>query len=224
MADFRLDQGRIQFRSREEAERDKQAQKEHEARERSEREEKFPEEHPAGYLAARQTEPGFRDAGHSPDGGFSRAASYREGGFDHGRGAWGAPGEVQASASVHAKPMEQNSREPTRTERAGHPGRDEPGYGAHGMERLSDDPRAFNLSGGPPHVGVDEQLRDEIDRELRKEPDLDARHVQVDVQHGEAFLTGSVPAHPMETRAERVSQRVQGIRRVHNGLTIMQLP
>lgn len=176
-----------------------------------ERERQFMEKHPAGYLAARLTASGSRDAGYEADRGLG-------GGFDHGRGIWGAPGEVRASGSAHTAPMHGLHHERTVTERIGHPDiRDEPGYGAHGFERPDEGP--FDLNAGGPTPASDAHLRSAIERALGEEPELDARGVAVSVRDAEVFLQGSVPEAAMKERAVQVSRRLEGVRQVHDELT-----
>jgi hypothetical protein len=67
---------------------------------------------------------------------------------------------------------------------------------------------------------TDTELHNEICRRLTRHGQLDARNIEVKVEHGEAVLLGSVQKRADKRRAENVALSVEGIWDVHNRLQL----
>lgn len=74
-------------------------------------------------------------------------------------------------------------------------------------------------------IGVrsDEDTRNDVVAELEWEPGIDSSGIEVIVDDGVATLDGSVSSYVQKLAAERGTQRVSGVRAVHNNLEV-QLP
>jgi osmotically-inducible protein OsmY len=66
----------------------------------------------------------------------------------------------------------------------------------------------------------DNELRQEVERELEWEPSLDERHIGVAVVDGVVTVTGEVDSFAEKWQAERTVERVAGVRGIANELTV----
>lgn len=66
----------------------------------------------------------------------------------------------------------------------------------------------------------DDRIREEVCDCMTDDPMLDASEIEVDVKHGEVFLTGTVTSRDQKRRAEDVAERVSGVRDVTNQLRV----
>jgi hypothetical protein len=108
---------------------------------------------------------------------------------------------------------------PSRTyEEISGPGYDE-GYG--NTERNQTSSRLYR-GAGPRNTPkkTDDELHDEICHRLTRHGQLDARNIEVKVEHGEAVLLGTVQKRADKRRAENVALSVGGVWDVHNRLKI----
>jgi hypothetical protein len=64
----------------------------------------------------------------------------------------------------------------------------------------------------------DERIREDINEELTRNPNVDATEVEVSVKDGEVTLTGTVENRHDKREAEECAYRVSGVRDVHNHL------
>lgn len=67
---------------------------------------------------------------------------------------------------------------------------------------------------------TDSDLQQDVLRELKWEPSIEAAHVGVAVKDGVVTLSGHVPSYAEKYAAERAAKRVHGIRAVANELTV----
>jgi osmotically-inducible protein OsmY len=67
---------------------------------------------------------------------------------------------------------------------------------------------------------TDKTLSDDVERELRWEPAVDATNVGVSVQEGAVTLTGYVPTYSDERAAVRAAERIYGVRSVANDIEV----
>jgi hypothetical protein len=68
----------------------------------------------------------------------------------------------------------------------------------------------------------DERIREDVNEELTRHPDVDASEVEVAVVNSEVTLTGTVDGRHEKREAEECAWRVTGVRDVHNQLRIKQ--
>ena len=81
-------------------------------------------------------------------------------------------------------------------------------------------PGPFRGYGPAEWVNLDTNIEEEINERLRMFGKLDASNIHVDVNHGEATLTGSVDSRKDKKQAEKIAESVGGISDVHNELVI----
>lgn len=65
-----------------------------------------------------------------------------------------------------------------------------------------------------------QQLRSDVERELRWEPDLDESHIMVSAKDGAVTLAGHVPTYAQEHRAVRAAEGVTGVCAVADDLEV----
>jgi hypothetical protein len=68
----------------------------------------------------------------------------------------------------------------------------------------------------------DERIREDVNEELTRHPDVDASEVDVAVMNAEVTLTGAVDGRHEKREAEECAWRVSGVKDVHNQLRIKQ--
>jgi osmotically-inducible protein OsmY len=66
----------------------------------------------------------------------------------------------------------------------------------------------------------DEQIREDVERELQWEPSVDERRIGVTVVDGIVTLVGDVESFPERWNAERAAERVSGVRAIVNDLEV----
>ncbi len=69
-------------------------------------------------------------------------------------------------------------------------------------------------------VRSDERVADELIERLTRDDHIDAREILVAVDAGVVTLTGEVPERRMKHRAEDLAVAVQGVREVHNRVSV----
>jgi osmotically-inducible protein OsmY len=67
---------------------------------------------------------------------------------------------------------------------------------------------------------TDSEIQEDVMRELRWEPSVDATHIGVAVKDGIVTLTGQVPSYAEKFAAERTAKRVHGVRAVVNEIEV----
>jgi osmotically-inducible protein OsmY len=82
-------------------------------------------------------------------------------------------------------------------------------------------PRGGHRGKGPQgYQRSDERIRELVCEALTDDDHVDATHVEVTVRDGEVTLAGIVDDRPMKRRAEEVTDRVPGVRDVHNQIRL----
>ena len=66
----------------------------------------------------------------------------------------------------------------------------------------------------------DERIREDVSEELTYHGGVDASDVEVRVENGEVYLTGTVSSRAEKRQAEDIAERVRGVRDVHNQLRV----
>lgn len=67
---------------------------------------------------------------------------------------------------------------------------------------------------------TDNELQQDVLRELQWEPSVDAAHIGVSVKNGVVTLSGHVPSYAEKYAAEKAAKRVHGVRAVANELDV----
>lgn len=102
-----------------------------------------------------------------------------------------------------------------------------PGQGGYGESRP--EPRSRNEAERPGgHRGrgprnilrSDERIADDLIERLTRDEEIDASEILVAVESGAVTLTGEVPERRMKHLAENLAAAVQGVRDVHNRLSV----
>ena len=68
----------------------------------------------------------------------------------------------------------------------------------------------------------DDQLFDQVNRELVTDPQLGARPLQITVTDGKVTVTGFVENEKLQKRVDKVVKKVKGVREVDNRVQIRQ--
>jgi len=66
----------------------------------------------------------------------------------------------------------------------------------------------------------DDRIREDINEQLTRHPDIDASDIEIDVHNGEVTLKGAVEHRSVKRQAEDVAEQVSGVRQVHNQLRV----
>jgi hypothetical protein len=66
----------------------------------------------------------------------------------------------------------------------------------------------------------DERIREEVNEELTRHPEIDASEIEVNVENGEVTLTGKVGDRHQKRLAEDLAERCSGVNDVHNQLKV----
>ena len=102
------------------------------------------------------------------------------------------------------------------------------GYGYEGQSTLSEGQGTWQQRGrfmgrGPKgYKRGDERIREDINEELTRHPDIDAYEIEVRVENGEVTLTGTVEDRHAKRLAEDLAERTSGVTDVHNQLRVRQ--
>ena len=70
----------------------------------------------------------------------------------------------------------------------------------------------------------DERIRDDVNEQLTRHPDIDAFEIDVQVSAGEVTLAGTVESREMKRMAEDVADNVFGVKEVHNQIRVQHQP
>jgi osmotically-inducible protein OsmY len=93
----------------------------------------------------------------------------------------------------------------------------EPRPGGSGQERQRGQ---FAGRGPKGYKRSDDRIREDVNEELTRNPDLDATDIEVKVESGEVTLSGTVDDRRAKRLAEELVERCSGVHEVHNQLRI----
>ena len=150
--------------------------------------------------------------GGRPDWGTART-HYR------GRGEWGGEGRWGREGWGGEAGREGSFRGGMSYYGAGYGG----GYG--GGIGYGQQPRGRYAGRGPRNYQrPDDRIRDDINEQLTRHPDIDASEIEVQVRAGEVTLSGTVESREMKRMAEDVADNVFGVKDVHNQIRMQHQP
>ena len=153
---------------------------------------------------------GYRGQGYGSRGytaqGYGSQGSFGQG----GRVAW-------------PEQRESYGRDYSRQERGGEWGRDREqwrGYGQGGQQSSQQQRGQFTGRGPKGYKRSDDRIKEDVNEELTRNPDLDASDIEVMVENGEVTLTGTVDARQAKRLAEDLAENCSGVHEVHNQLRV----
>jgi osmotically-inducible protein OsmY len=196
-----------------------------------------------GYGRASSGQAGYGSGRYSSEGAYGQPGygqgGYGQGGF--GPGAYGQPGFGQTgySGAYGQGPYGQGRQSQGMQGGRGESGYGESGYGegrvawpeqreSYGRQR---EPRPggsgqerqrgqFAGRGPKGYKRSDDRIREDVNEELTRNPDLDATDIEVKVESGEVTLSGTVDDRRAKRLAEELAERCSGVHEVHNQLRI----
>ena len=144
--------------------------------------------------------PGWSGQGGYYGQGWSGQAGY-QGGYGQGRVAWPEQREAQRGGFSGQQGYEQGQQ----------------GYqqAQPGMQRGQ-----FAGRGPKGYKRPDDRIREDVNEELTRNPDIDATGIEVSVRDGEITLTGVVDERRDKRLAEDLAERCSGVHEVHNQLRV----
>ena len=89
------------------------------------------------------------------------------------------------------------------------------GSGQQGMQRGQ-----FAGRGPKGYKRSDDRIREDVNEELTRNPQIDATEIEVKVENGEVTLTGVVDDRQAKRLAEDLAERCSGVHEVHNQLRV----
>jgi osmotically-inducible protein OsmY len=94
-------------------------------------------------------------------------------------------------------------------------------YGGQQMERQGGFGRQSHAGRGPRgYHRSDDRIREDVNEELTRHPEIDASEIEVRVEHGEVTLTGTVEDRHAKRLAEDIAERCSGVEDVRNELRV----
>ena len=155
-------------------------------------------------------------------GGYGRAGSGQgwsgQGGYGEGRTAWPEQRETPGGGYSRQEYGTEPGRESWRGgygEGSGFSGQQGYQQGQQGLQRGQ-----FAGRGPKGYKRGDDRIREDVNEELTRHPDIDATEIEVKVENGEVTLTGIVDERRTKRLAEDLAERCSGVREVHNQLRV----
>jgi hypothetical protein len=126
-------------------------------------------------------------------------------------GGWGGYGQYDRERGGQFYPGPSNYRSEGQGYGQGYYGQQS--YGQQSFGRHSGKgPRGYQRS--------DERIREDISEQLTVNPDIDATNIEVEVNNGDVTLKGTVDERRAKRLAEDVTERVSGVKQVHNQIRV----
>ncbi len=139
--------------------------------------------------------------------------------YYRGRGEWGGEGRWGREGWGGEAGREGSFRGGMSYYGAGYGG----GYG--GGIGYGPPPRGRYAGRGPRNYQrPDDRIRDDINEQLTRHPDIDAFEIDVQVRAGEVTLGGTVESREMKRMADDVADNVFGVKEVHNQIRVQHQP
>jgi len=96
------------------------------------------------------------------------------------------------------------------------------GGGAYAEQQAIRQRGHFSGRGPKGYHRSDDRIREDVNEELTRHPDIDAFEIEVRVENGEVTLTGIVEDRHAKRLAEDLAERSSGVTDVHNQLRVRQ--
>ena len=162
---------------------------------------------------------GYGQGGYG-QGGYGQ--SFRRG-EEFGQGSYGQSGYGSSSGQGGAEQGAWRGGY-DESQRSGESGYGQSGYGQSGYAPLTYS-RAIIIGrfygrGPKGYRRSDERIREDVNEELFRHPEIDASEIEVQAQNGEVTLTGKVEDRHQKRLAEDLAERVSGVNDVHNQLKV----
>lgn len=173
-----------------------------------------------GYGSRGYTGQGYgSQGGHETQGGYGSQTGYGPG----GRVAW--PEQREGYGRDYSRQERGGGRDREREASYGQQWR---GYGQGGRQGYqqgwqgSQQQQRGQFAGRGPkgYHRSDDRIKEDVNEELTRNPDLDASDVEVKVENGEVTLTGTVDARQAKRLAEDLAENCPGVSEVHNQLRV----
>jgi hypothetical protein len=168
---------------------------------------------------------GFQGGGYG-QGGFGQGgygqSSFGQGSFgqgSYGQGGYGSQGREFGTGREFGA-----GRESWQGHEFGRSYQGQGGVGeGRGWEQRGWEQRGSHVGRGPKgYKRSDERIREDVNEELTRSPDIDAFEIEVRVENGEVTLTGMVEDRHAKRHAEDLAERTSGVTDVHNQLRVKQ--
>ncbi|HET6576938.1 MAG TPA: BON domain-containing protein [Gemmatimonadales bacterium] len=168
---------------------------------------------------AREHEGMYGQPGQS-QGGYGQGWS-GQGAYGEGRVAW--PEQREMSGRDYSR--EEHGTESTRDREAWRGGFGQGGFSGqqrYQQSQSQQEIRRGQFAGRGPkgYKRGDDRIREDVNEELTRNPDIDATDIEVKVENGEVTLTGTVDQRRTKRLAEDLAERCSGVREVHNQLRV----
>ena len=155
---------------------------------------------------------GYMGQGYGSQGGYGTQSGYgSEGGYGPGgRVAW-------------PEQRESYGRDYSRQERGGEWDRDQEQWrGGRARQGRQGSRQGGQFAGRGPkgYKRSDDRIKEDVNEELTRHPDLDASDIEVKVENGEVTLSGTVDARQAKRLAEDLAENCSGVHEVHNHLRV----
>ncbi len=164
----------------------------------------------------RQSQGMYGQAGYGGQGYGSRGYT--------GQGYGSQSGYGQGGRVAWPEQRESHERDYSRQERGGEWDRDREqwrGYGQGGQQGAQQQQRGQFAGRGPKgYKRSDDRIKEDVNEQLTRNPDLDASDIEVNVENGEVTLTGTVDARQAKRLAEDLAENCSGVQEVHNQLRV----
>jgi hypothetical protein len=160
------------------------------------------------------------DPGQSGRGGYEQGGYWQggagQGGYGQGWSGEGGYGEGRVAWPEQPEMPESNRGGDSWRGRYQHDYQQgQQGQGQRGMQRGQ-----FAGRGPKGYQRSDDRIREDVNEELTRNPEIDATEIEVKVENGEVTLTGVVDARQTKRLAEDLAERCSGVHEVHNQLRV----
>ncbi|MGN6393496.1 MAG: BON domain-containing protein [Gemmatimonadales bacterium] len=156
---------------------------------------------------------GMYGSGYSGQGGYGQGSgwsNYGQGG-QGGQQGYGGSSLHQGYGQGYGQQGQQGYGQQGYGQQGyGQQGYGQEGYGQQAGQHFGRGPRNYQRS--------DDRIREDVNEELTRHPDIDATEIDVTVNNGEVTLTGTVDDRHTKRLAEEVVERCSGVNEVHNQL------
>jgi hypothetical protein len=167
--------------------------------------------------AWQQGNPGIygQGTGYRQGTGYGQGSGYGQGTFGQGGLGYGQQGYGQQGYGQQGYGQQGYGEQGYGQQGYGHQG-----FG-YGQQRQDYTQRGQHSGRGPKgYRRSDDRIREDVNEELTRHPDIDASEIDVRVENGEVTLSGTVEERRDKRLAEDIVERVSGVTDVHNQVRV----